>query len=126
MSLSEEQIVTEVDKLLNELQTSPEETHYNAVIHEGFKASPLNSKVMVSMESRPWETDWPLATIVFELSKTVVTNPYHTHFAQVAETAKDFWNGETAALMASKVSGFSVTLSLPGVTRRTATPLRRC
>jgi hypothetical protein len=90
LNLSESQIVTEIDQLLNELRESPEQTHYNSVIQEGFRASPLNSKVRVSKETRPWETHWALAKIVFELSNTVVTNPYRAYFAEVVRTIKTF------------------------------------
>ena len=90
LGLSDQQIVAEVDALLNQLRVSPADTHYNSVIREGFRASPLNSKVIVSKQSRPWETDWALAKIVLELSKTVVANPYRVYFAEVIATVKSF------------------------------------
>jgi hypothetical protein len=69
---------------------APEQTHYNSAIGEGFKASPLNSKVMVSTESRPWETEWVLEKIVVELSKTVAETSYRVYFEQVVNTVQGF------------------------------------
>lgn len=90
LGLTEERIVAEVDALLTQLRDSPGEVHYNAVIGEGFRSSPLDSRVVVTRETRPWETDWALAKIVYELSRTVVAHEFQAYFREVIATVRRF------------------------------------
>jgi hypothetical protein len=75
---------------LKELRDSPGEVHYNRVIGEGFCSSPLDSRVVVTRETRPWETDWALAKIVYELSRTVVTKEFQAYFREPIEMIRRF------------------------------------
>lgn len=90
LGLSEQQIEAEVDSLLNGLRASPSEEHHNPVIGERFQAQPLDSRVVVKKETRPWETDWCLAKIVFELSHTVVSDAYRGYFKEVLQRIRSF------------------------------------
>jgi HNH endonuclease len=90
LGLPDERIVAEVDALLKRLRDSPGEVHYNPVIGEGFRSSPLDSRVVVTRESRPWETDWCLAKIVYELTRTVVSRDFQLYFKEVIATVRTF------------------------------------
>jgi hypothetical protein len=90
LSLSDQQIVAEVDSLLNQLRSSPDKELWNRTIGEGFRSSPLDSRVMVTRETRPWETDWCLAKIVFELSSTVIAKAYQAYFREVIAVVQSF------------------------------------
>jgi len=90
LNLTEDQIRLEIDKLLNALQSWPANRHYNPVIREGFESSPLNTQVVVSVDSRPWETDWVLAKILVELSNSVIGNGYRMYFAEVIKKVREF------------------------------------
>ena len=90
LELSEERIASEVDALLAQLRDVPGEVHYNAVIGEGFRSSPLDSRVIVTLEMRPWETDWALAKIVYELSRTVVSKEFQAYFREPIAIVRRF------------------------------------
>ena len=90
LKLPDEQIVSEIDALLKQLRDAPGEVHYNPVIGEGFRSSPLDSRVVVTRESRPWETDWCLAKIGYELTRTVVSRDFQLYFKEVIATVRTF------------------------------------
>jgi len=90
LGLPEERIVAEVDALLTQVRDSPGEVHYNPVIGEGFRSSPLDSRVVVTRETRPWETDWALAKIVYELSRTVVAHEFQAYFREPIAIVRRF------------------------------------
>lgn len=90
LGLPEERIASEVDALLTQLRDAPGEVHYNPVIGEGFRSSPLDSRVVVKRETRPWETDWALAKIVYELSRTVVIKEFQAYFREPIAIVRRF------------------------------------
>lgn len=113
LGLSEERIVSEVDALLKQLRDAPGEVHYNRVIGEGFRSSPLDSRVVVTRETRPWETDWALAKIVYELSRTVVSNEFQAYFREPIAIVRRFLERRDCNADGKQGTGIFVFTELP-------------
>lgn len=90
LNLSSQQIESEVDKLLDETCRTPDEAHYNPVIREWIKPSRLPPEGIVVRETRPWETEWSLAKICFELSQLLWPPNYREYCAPVLNELRAF------------------------------------
>lgn len=113
LGLPEERIASEVDALLTQLSDAPGEVHYNPVIGEGFRSSPLDSRVVVTRETRPWETDWALAKIVYELSRTVVTNEFQAYFREPIAIVRRFLERRDCSADGKQGTGIFAFTELP-------------
>lgn len=90
LPLAHDQIEAEIETLLNQVIRSPGQVAYNSIIGEGFRPSVLNPQLVVTRETRPWETDWTLAKIIYELSRTVVRRDYQSYFKDVFASVRLF------------------------------------
>lgn len=113
LPLSDERIASEVDALLEQLRDSPGVVHWNPVIGEGFRSSPLDSRVVVARETRPWETDWCLAKIVYELTRTVVSRDFQLYFKEVIATVRTFLERRECSADGKKGAGIFAFTELP-------------
>lgn len=113
LGLPEERIVAEVDALLTQVRDSPGEVHYSSVIGEGFRSSPLDSRVIVTRETRPWETDWALAKIVYELSRTVVSKEFQAYFREPIAIVRRFLERRACSADGKQGTGIFAFTELP-------------
>jgi hypothetical protein len=113
LGLPEERIASEVDALLTQLSDAPGEVHYNPVIGEGFRSSPLDSRVVVTRETLPWETDWALAKIVYELSRTVVSKDFQTYFREPIAVVRRFLERRECSADGKQGTGIFAFTELP-------------
>lgn len=90
LGLSDKQIVDEVEKLLQQIRQSPREKHYNSIIDESFDSKPLPPQGEVIWQTRPWETDWCMAKISYELSKLLWPSIYCAYYAPVLARLRTF------------------------------------
>lgn len=113
LGLPEERIASEVDALLTQLRDAPGEVHCNAVIGECFGSSPLDSRVIVTRETRPWETDWALAKIVYELSRTVVSKEFQAYFREPIANVRRFLERRECSADGKQGTGIFAFTELP-------------
>ena len=90
LPLTLEQIHTEVETLLKAVDVEPNKKHFNETIGEGFQITEAKGPVMVTREVFPWETEWCLAKIVFELSSLVWPEEYQIYFRDLTARFRGF------------------------------------
>jgi hypothetical protein len=88
--LTIEQIRASVDALLAKMRRDPKSTHHDSVIGETVQPTQLGSQVIYTQETKPWETQWCLAKIVFELSQLLWPKNYRTYFKPVFDQWRFF------------------------------------
>jgi hypothetical protein len=89
-SLPDKQLLTEVDKLLDQVRQAPGAKHYNPVIDESFAPRPLPAKGAVTWKIKPWETDWCMAKITYELSQLLWPMNYRVYSSPVLHELRTF------------------------------------
>lgn len=90
LPLTNEQIRIEVRRLLAAVDADPSKTHFNETIGEGFQPTKSSGLLAVIHETYPWETEWCLAKIVFELSVLVWPDAYQFYCKPVIALFRDF------------------------------------
>jgi len=90
LSLTRCQVETEVDVLLAGVDAEPAKRHWNPVIGEGFEQVIASGGVRVTQEFFPWETEWCLAKIAFELSCVAWPKDYRMYYQPAREFFKQF------------------------------------
>jgi HNH endonuclease len=81
--LTNEQIQTSVNMLLEKMRLDPGGAHHDALIGETVQPTKLSSQITYKQETKPWETQWCLAKIVFELSQLLWPKNYRAYFKPV-------------------------------------------
>jgi HNH endonuclease len=92
MGLSQIVIEKHVGILLGQMRHDCTKTYTDSVIDETVVPSQLNSQVIYTGETKPWETQWCLAKIVFELSQMLWPKNYRTYFLPVLDQWRFFIN----------------------------------
>jgi hypothetical protein len=90
LSLSDEQILSEVDWLLDQVRQAPSAKHYNPVIDAWLVPTPLPPQGVVTGETKPWETDWCMAKITYELSQLLWPLNYRVYCSPVLDELRTF------------------------------------
>jgi hypothetical protein len=78
--LTAQQIRASVESLLMKMRQDPTGTHHNPIIGETVEPTQLGTQVTYTRETKPWETQWCLAKIVFELSQSLWPKNYRAYF----------------------------------------------
>ena len=81
--LSDSEIQKHVEMLLARMRQDPTKTYHDSVIGETVSPTQLTDQIIYTRETKPWETQWCLAKIVFELSQLLWPKDYRKYFAQV-------------------------------------------
>jgi hypothetical protein len=81
--LNQEVIQTQVEMLLGQMRQDCTKTYHDPVINETVSPTKLDSQIIYTRETKPWETQWCLAKIVFQLSCLLWPINYRMYFEQV-------------------------------------------
>jgi hypothetical protein len=87
---SKETINTLVGNLMDRVRQEPQKVHLDLTLGEGWKPTNLESAVTVAWQYHPWETDWCLAKIVFELAHVCWPDEYFVYCRSVSEFFREF------------------------------------
>jgi hypothetical protein len=90
LQLSKIEIEQEVDLLLGSVDAAPGEVHWNATIGEGFRPAVSSGNVVGFEEYFPWETEWSLAKIVYELSLLTWPAEYQDYYREAINLFREF------------------------------------
>jgi len=91
LPLAQQQVESEIDLLLARVDAEPTQEHRSAVIGEGFRQAISSGDVRTTEEFFPWETEWCLAKIIFELSCVAWPMEYRSYYRPlVAANFRDF------------------------------------
>lgn len=90
LRMRQNEIEVEVDKLLSSVDAERDKGHWNDKIGEGFQLTTSSGPVTVSAETFPWETEWCLAKIIFELANVAWPADYQTYYSPVVEFFRQF------------------------------------
>lgn len=89
-ALTIEEIEAGVSRLIVQMRRDPTKTYFDSVIEEGVKPTQLHSQVTYTVETKPWETQWCIAKIFFELSQILWPIDYRTYFSPIVEEWRQF------------------------------------
>jgi len=81
--LTNQQIRASVNSLLEKMRRDPSGTYHDSLIGETVEPTRLNSQIKYTRETKPWETQWCIAKIVFELSQLLWPTNYRAYFKPV-------------------------------------------
>lgn len=90
LPLTLKQIHAEVEMILQAVDAEPSKRHFNKTIGEGFQLTEAKGPVVATCEMLPWETEWCLAKIVFELSSLVWPEEYQIYFRNLIALFRSF------------------------------------
>ena len=83
LKLSAAEVQGHVEMLLAQMCQDPTKTYHDSVIGETVSPTRLKDQIIYTRKTKPWETQWCLAKIVFELSQLLWPPDYRKYFAQV-------------------------------------------
>ena len=78
--LTTKQIRACVESLWEKMRQDPTRTHHDSIIGETVEPTQLGTQLIYTRETKPWETQWCMAKIVFELSQTLWPKNYRAYF----------------------------------------------
>jgi len=87
LALTEAEIKNRIDGLMRK---DPSDTHTDTVIDETVKPTYLGNQVFYTRETKPWETQWCLAKIFFELSHALWPKYFLKYYAQPLNYCRKF------------------------------------
>jgi hypothetical protein len=113
LPLSVAQIEAEVDELMRQVNATPSGRHYNSTIDEGFDLTVSTGPVEMRQKTSPWETEWCLAKIVFELSRLAWPTPYRQYCREVIDFFRRFIRNQAHNAQAGTGTGIFTFTELP-------------
>lgn len=90
LPMTRDEIAKQVENLLCAAERDPGWFQVNSRIGEGFRMATASGSVTVASEYAPWETDWCLTKIVFELSVLLWPREYQSYCDPVLKFLRDF------------------------------------
>lgn len=90
LPLTEAEIKMRIDGLIDNMRNDLSGTYTDAVIDETVKPTYLGNQVFYTRETRPWETQWCLAKIFFELSHALWPKYFLKYYAQPLKYCRKF------------------------------------
>jgi hypothetical protein len=88
--LTAQQIRASVESLLAKMRQDPTCTYHDSIIDETVELTQLGTQITYTQETKPWETQWCLAKIVFELSQSLWPKNYRTYFKPFLDCWRSF------------------------------------
>jgi len=95
LPLNDHEIEAKVDALLQQVVENPLGTHYCNTLREGFRLDATRGPITVTRDQIPWETEWCLAKIVFELSCLAWPHDYQIYGHPVIQQFRNFLEKRT-------------------------------
>jgi HNH endonuclease len=88
--LTTQQIRASVESLLAKMRQDPTRTYHDSIIGETVEPTQLGTQLIYTQETKPWETQWCLAKIVFELSQSLWPKNYGAYFKLFLDQWRSF------------------------------------
>jgi hypothetical protein len=79
-----------VESLIAAIGSSPDRVHYDSVLGERFKPTPLLPFEKISTENSPWIADWCVAKMMFETVACLMPAPFLRYLKPVQEYYRRF------------------------------------
>jgi hypothetical protein len=89
VDLSNEEIRREIDAMFESFRTNPNRSIFNPAIHQGLRRIALDSKCVVSWSYNPWETEWAISKMAFEIGRLTWPAPYLRYLSPILSAFKD-------------------------------------
>jgi hypothetical protein len=89
-NLPASEIQKHVEMLLDQMCQDPTKTYHDSVICETVSPTQLTDQIIYTRETKPWETQWCFAKIVFELSQLLWPKDYREYFTSVFDQWRFF------------------------------------
>ncbi len=88
--LPSETIEAGVARLIAKMRLDPTQSYYDEDIEEGVRPIPLTPEIRYTKETRPWETQWSIAKIFYELSYALWPNVYCYYFGPTLDQWRQY------------------------------------